>query len=152
MERHWTLIEDSLIGSVEDLYSWISEWINELDLRSMILLEGQMGAGKTQFAKCLAELRGSPEANSPSYAVIQSYPSPSGTITHLDLYRLKDNEDLDSTGFWDLMSEEKGLILIEWGDLFDENQIPPNWSVWRIEIAKFKGEVRQFKRFKFTIK
>ena len=58
---------------------------------------------------------------------------------HLDLYRLESEDDLESTGFWDLFSEEKGLILIEWAERLNPAYLPTNWFRLRIKYDRGPG-------------
>ena len=77
-------------------------------------LTGQLGAGKTAFARGVADGAGVPldDVSSPTYSIIQSYKGRL-TLHHVDLYRLTGEADLASTGFHDLL-EEEGALLVEW--------------------------------------
>lgn len=79
-------------------------------------LTGQLGAGKTQFSRGVAEGAGVPldDVSSPTYSIVQSY---SGRLRlhHSDLYRLTGEADLYATGFFDLL-ESPGAMLVEWID------------------------------------
>ncbi len=79
-------------------------------------LTGQLGAGKTLFSRGVAEGAGVAldDVSSPTYSIIQSYRGRL-TLHHADLYRLKSEEDLFSTGFHDLL-EGEGAFLVEWID------------------------------------
>ena len=89
---------------------------------AVIALIGALGAGKTLFVKGLAEGLGiDPErVTSPTYVIASEYPLRGARkLAHVDLYRLKDADELEATGFVDLL--EPGVILaIEWGDRFPE--------------------------------
>ena len=140
------LVESHLITSVQDLQSWVDELKHEIQHQTVILLEGPMGVGKTQFTRCLVESLGSNEVASPSYAILNHYDTDWGDVEHLDLYRLQDEEDLESTGFWDLFANPLSLIIIEWADRLDQSMLPNNWQQWRIKL-EFKGETRLVERF-----
>lgn len=79
-------------------------------------LSGQLGAGKTQLSRGIAQGAGVPveDVSSPTYAIIQSY---AGRLTlhHLDLYRLQTQDDLYSVGYFDLL-EQSAAMLVEWVD------------------------------------
>jgi tRNA threonylcarbamoyladenosine biosynthesis protein TsaE len=82
----------------------------------VVALVGDLGAGKTQFARGVCRGAGVPDAEvaSPTFAVVATY---RGRIPvhHADLYRLADEEELFATGFHDLVGGE-GAVLVEWAD------------------------------------
>ena len=102
--------------------------------KSVIALSGPMGAGKTEFVKSLAESKGVSGVSSPTFAIHHRYQSENQTLEHLDLYRLKSEDDLESTGFWDLFLEPESLILIEWPERMNLANIPADWKLWKLEI------------------
>jgi tRNA threonylcarbamoyladenosine biosynthesis protein TsaE len=57
-------------------------------------------------------------------------------MDHVDLYRLESEEDLESTGFWDLFGQKKGLVVIEWSDRLNQDLLPLNWYKVKVDIAK----------------
>lgn len=83
----------------------------------LILLEGDLGTGKTTFARALiAALAQEPalEVPSPTFSLVQSYESPRGAVHHFDLYRLGGAADVREIGFED--AQANGLALVEWPD------------------------------------
>lgn len=81
-----------------------------------VLLEGPLGAGKSEFARAvLRAAAGDPalEVPSPTFTLVQSYDLPAGTAHHFDLYRLDGPAGLDELG-WDEALE--GIVLVEWPD------------------------------------
>ncbi len=122
---------------LQGLKQWIPELITELEERQILLLSGGLGAGKTAFTRKLLQALGCEEANSPTYGLIHEYNVASlPACFHVDLYRLEDDEDLESSGFWELFANPKGLIIIEWADRLDESLYPLQWTKWAIEINK----------------
>ncbi len=81
----------------------------------VILLYGELGAGKTAFVRGLARGLGAPEADvsSPTFTIIQEY---AGRVTlyHVDLYRLEPKE-VDDLGLDELVSAD-GVVAIEWAE------------------------------------
>jgi tRNA threonylcarbamoyladenosine biosynthesis protein TsaE len=77
-------------------------------------LDGQLGAGKTQFSRGVAFGLGVPleDVSSPTYSIVQSYHG-RVTLHHLDLYRLASEADLVSVGYFELL-DEPAAMLVEW--------------------------------------
>jgi tRNA threonylcarbamoyladenosine biosynthesis protein TsaE len=140
-----TLIDSNLFQSVAELQEWTDELKSEMNDQQIILLEGPMGVGKTQFTRCYLRSLNSDEVTSPSYAIHNHYETEWGDVEHLDLYRLEDEEDLESTGFWDLFSRDKSLIIIEWADRLDFTALPKTWSLWLVQM-RFRNEYREINR------
>jgi len=88
----------------------------ELGAGSVLLLTGDLGAGKTAFVRGLAEGLGIPpaEVSSPTFTLIQEYRGGRLTLHHIDLYRLKPIE-VDDLGLDDLAASG-GVLAIEWPD------------------------------------
>ena len=84
----------------------------------MVALEGDLGAGKTTFARALiaafaAEARQMPpEVPSPTFTLMQTYDFPRATIWHFDLYRIERPEDAYELGIEEALAD--GIALIEW--------------------------------------
>ena len=80
----------------------------------IIFLQGQLGAGKTTFARAMLGALGVGERiKSPTYSLIESYRVVELGIHHLDLYRIADVEELEWLGLPDLL-EGRSLLLVEW--------------------------------------
>lgn len=79
-----------------------------------ILLKGELGAGKSTFARAFIHALGHAGAvPSPTYTLIEPYALPRGQVYHIDLYRIAAEEELHYLGWSDL---EDGCRLIEWPD------------------------------------
>lgn len=83
----------------------------------LLLLEGDLGLGKTVFARGVAVGLGIPaaEVSSPSFTLIQEYRGGRLTMFHVDLYRLSGAADVETLGIEELMTAG-AVVLIEWGD------------------------------------
>ncbi len=82
----------------------------------VLLLTGDIGVGKTHFARCLIQsLLESPEdVPSPTYTLVQTYPGRDAEIWHADLYRLSDRNEVFELGLIDAF--DNAICLIEWPD------------------------------------
>jgi tRNA threonylcarbamoyladenosine biosynthesis protein TsaE len=84
----------------------------------IIVLAGDMGAGKTAFAQGFGRALGVTEPiTSPTFTLVHSYPCPGKiTLHHADLYRLDSTGDVDDLALPEL-AEFDGIVLVEWGDV-----------------------------------
>ena len=82
----------------------------------VVLLSGDLGAGKTAFVRGLARGVGAnpDEVSSPTFTIVQEYAGASTTLYHVDLYRLEPPE-IDDLGLEDLVSAD-GIVAIEWAE------------------------------------
>ena len=90
--------------------------------RRYVCLKGDLGAGKTVFTLGLVRAL-CPECedlvHSPTFAIVNEYIGEKHSVFHFDLYRIKGEDDLYSTGFYDYETRP-GVIAAEWSDLFPE--------------------------------
>ena len=83
----------------------------------LIVLAGEMGAGKTAFAKGFGRAIGVMEPiTSPTYTLVHSYPAGRVTLHHADIYRLTTHHEVADLAFAELL-ESDGIVLVEWGDV-----------------------------------
>ena len=107
---------------------------------AVVLLIGELGAGKTTLTKGIVEGRKAASADdvsSPTFTLIHEYGNPA-SVYHADLYRLDTAEEARRLGLEELF-ERQGLTLVEWGERF-----PELFPADRIEIhVRHKGEDRR---------
>ncbi|HET6603206.1 MAG TPA: tRNA (adenosine(37)-N6)-threonylcarbamoyltransferase complex ATPase subunit type 1 TsaE [Xanthomonadaceae bacterium] len=85
-----------------------------LPARAVVHLRGDLGAGKTTLARgLLRELGVQGAVRSPTYTLVECYPTAAGEVLHLDLYRIADAAELAFLGV-DEAAERARLILVEW--------------------------------------
>jgi tRNA threonylcarbamoyladenosine biosynthesis protein TsaE len=90
----------------------------------IVLLRGDLGAGKTTLVKGIAagfEAAEEEDVTSPTFTLIHEYRGPRVNIYHIDLYRIDTQRELEMLGLDDLHSD-KSLLLIEWGEKFQHLQ------------------------------
>lgn len=82
----------------------------------VLVLTGELGAGKTEFVRGLAGALGHDrnKVNSPSFTIVNEYPG-ERPLYHFDLYRIEDIDELHETG-WDDYLARDGLVVVEWGE------------------------------------
>jgi len=90
----------------------------------VIYLRGELGAGKTAFARALIQSLGyTGRVKSPTYGILENYSAGGMNILHLDLYRINHPSELEQLAIRDLF-DEKGLLLVEWPEK-GGNCLPP---------------------------
>lgn len=101
-----------------DIRDAARRFLQEIGDHRVIALHGPMGAGKTTFVHaCCDELGVKDAVGSPTYSIVNEYESPvMGTIYHIDLYRLKDDEEAREAGIEDILFSGQ-LCFVEWPDL-----------------------------------
>ena len=84
-----------------------------LHARDLILLQGELGAGKTTFARALLQDLGIQEdVPSPTFTLLQIYETPHFPIYHFDFYRIKNETELEELGWEEALAN--GLVIAEW--------------------------------------
>ncbi len=87
----------------------------------LVVLRGDLGAGKTTLVKGIAEgfhAAKSEDVTSPTFTLIHEYRGPKVHLYHVDLYRIDTQKELDTLALDDLM-DAKNILLIEWGEKFE---------------------------------
>jgi tRNA threonylcarbamoyladenosine biosynthesis protein TsaE len=106
----------------------------------VIALKGELGAGKTSFARAfIRALGGTGEVPSPTFTLVQLYELASATVWHFDGYRLRDPEEAWELGIDDAFAE--GISLIEWPERFGA-LLPAR----RLEVALSPGATPSSRR------
>ena len=102
--------------TLDDIDRVAKQLINSFT-HSIVAMSGQMGSGKTTLVQAIVSKLGSNETvSSPTFGLVHEYNIPNGKLIHMDLYRLKQESELEQIGFEDYLSTGN-LCLIEWPEL-----------------------------------
>ena len=100
------------LSEIEKASSFVLKNVN----RDIILIRGEVGTGKTTLIKEYCKLIGVEEiVNSPTYTLINEYQNKSGKIVHMDLYRVKDINEINELGLFEYL--ENNIVIIEWPEI-----------------------------------
>ena len=101
---------------LEEIKTAASQFWRQFPTERVFAFHGEMGAGKTTFIHALCALKGVKDTvGSPTFSIINAYRYAGGTIYHIDLYRLKDEEEALRAGVEDVLYSGE-LCLVEWPD------------------------------------
>lgn len=152
--------QNTPLKDLKALEEFAAQFVLKVQPNDILMLKGPMGAGKTTFVRALAQqisarAGGAPSHSSvasPTYALHHRYPGPTAHaehahpideveyrieyIDHWDLFRIKDLSELDVAGFWELMEEPGGLVVIEWPELIPETYWPQGRRRWALEFSQ----------------
>lgn len=129
-----------LVRSVEETWKVAAEFAKTLKLGDVVCLEGDLGAGKTTFTQGLvAALGGEGRVTSPTFCLVQEHrmgAGKSGLVVHMDLYRLKSEEDVLAIGWEDYLAEG-AILIVEWPERAG-SLIPP--AAKQVKISQLPEE------------
>lgn len=107
------------IHQLEEWKDIVNQIIPNLQ-HNILLLKGNLGAGKTTFSQfLLKELGSSDEISSPTYSIVNEYDTPKGKVFHFDLYRLKSVEEAYDFGIEEYL-DNGYLSIIEWPEIYTD--------------------------------
>lgn len=106
--------------SAEETIAFGRTLVELLTPPKLVLLRGDLGAGKTTLVKGIAaafEAAAEDDVTSPTFTLVHEYRGPRANLFHIDLYRIDTRRELETLGLDDLRSEDS-ILLIEWGEKF----------------------------------
>jgi tRNA threonylcarbamoyladenosine biosynthesis protein TsaE len=106
-----------------------SDFISSCNKGDRVVLNGDLGAGKTFFIKAALLSIGIKNVNSPSFAIVNEYRN-KYHIFHFDFYRLRNSAELFDIGWHDYVNDDESIMFIEWGQ-----RLPSVLPAERIEIS-----------------
>lgn len=119
---------------------------DRLNPPKVVLLRGDLGAGKTTLVKGIAEAFEAAEeedVTSPTFTLVHEYRGPKATLYHIDLYRIDTERELDTLGLEDMM-DDNNVLLIEWGEKFPRFE---NGRDVEIAIERISEDERKIRIF-----
>lgn len=133
------------VCDIEKDFSLVGEYLNEKieEGKNIILLRGDLGAGKTTFVKHFMSYLGGEiaDVDSPTFSIVNTYDSTNKPIHHFDLYRLSSAEEIEEIGFMEYI-DSGNLCFIEWPQKIAEF-LPPN-QVVNLDITVSLEQCRDF--------
>lgn len=115
-----------------DTISFAKKMASKIEKGDIIVLSGELGAGKTKFMQgVLTFFSLENEISSPTFTIVNEYQTQKLNLYHFDVYRLEDIDEFYGIGGDEYF--EKGACIIEWGELITE-VLPPKYII--IEIKK----------------
>ena len=112
---------ETITHSAEETIAYGRNLAAELSPPLIVLLRGDLGAGKTTLIKGIAEglqAASQDDVTSPTFTLIHEYRGPDINLYHVDLYRIDTPRELDTLGLDELFSGNGNLVLLEWGEKF----------------------------------
>ena len=129
-----TLLQEFDIQNEDELPKVASFLLDKAKESGVLLLVGDLGAGKTTLTKYIVQNQMPGEqVTSPTFTLVNKYQKGSFVIHHFDLYRLKDEEEIFEIGLEDALAQ--GLVIIEWPEIAF-NYLPSEFIITKITTAE----------------
>lgn len=138
------LMKSEIISNSEEETAAVAKKVATLLPRpAVVLLEGDLGAGKTVFSRNLAQSLGvEGTVSSPTFNIVQEYDIEEGSLYHMDLYRLSGDDEAVAFGIDDYLSQKTAICLIEW----------PSRLEWLLDgIETYRVEMQHMSEFQRKI-
>jgi tRNA threonylcarbamoyladenosine biosynthesis protein TsaE len=115
--------------SREETIKFAADMAAKAEPGEVFTLTGDLGVGKTVFAKGFAKGLGVTEpVTSPTFTIVQEYLSGCLPFYHFDVYRIGDPDEMEETGFYDYL-DRGGVVLIEWAELIEDILPSPRTAI-----------------------
>jgi tRNA threonylcarbamoyladenosine biosynthesis protein TsaE len=114
------VLKEIVTHSADETIAFGRTLIDLLSPPKLVLLRGDLGAGKTTLVKGIAaafDAAAEEDVTSPTFTLIHEYRGPRANLYHIDLYRVDTQRELETLGLDDLRADNS-ILLIEWGEKF----------------------------------
>lgn len=132
-----------ITGSPEETMEYGRKLASFLRVPSLVLLRGDLGAGKTTLVKGIAEGFQSAQredVTSPTFTLIHEYRGPGADLFHIDLYRIDTLKELDTLALDDLR-DERSVVLVEWGEKFERIRSDCDYQIAIRSLGEAQREI-----------
>jgi len=144
MKNSQSLNAEYICRSPEETFDLGEKLGESLNGGEVVLLSGELGAGKTLFTKgVLYALRyDAREVTSPSFTLVNLYKTEKFDVFHIDFWRLDENSDVASAvGLDEILEDETAVVIIEWSERLKEIKFPN--KIIRVSIAGDGDEAKK---------
>lgn len=129
------------VSTLDELERLAEKVMESLQGGEVLALTGELGAGKTAFAKKLLKAAGvKKNVASPTFVLMIPYKSRGRTFYHMDLYRLNGFKDLETLGVPELWTQKENIFLIEWAEKIKKD-LPKSAIYFTFEIQDNKRKI-----------
>lgn len=105
------------INSEDEMILFAEEMCNTINAGVVLVLNGNLGAGKTFFVKAFCSFLGINNVTSPTFSLVNEFLGDK-RVVHFDFYRINAVNELYDIGFDEYLSDSEAVVFIEWGELF----------------------------------
>lgn len=132
-----------IINNIEEMQSFAKEFGKSLKGGEVILLNGDLGAGKTTFVRFVLESLGVDEpVSSPSFTIMKNYANKDFKFYHFDMYRIENIDETYEFGFEEyIQNSADSVVFIEWAERVEE--LLTNTKVININFKRLGEEKRE---------
>ena len=129
--------------SADETMNFAQNLASKLGIGDVIVLNGDLGSGKTKFTEGILKYFGlDNEISSPTFTIVNEYNSKNFNIYHFDVYRFADSSEFYAIGGEDYFSQ--GLCIIEWGTIISD-ALPDNYIEINFEKSDENDDYRLLK-------
>jgi tRNA threonylcarbamoyladenosine biosynthesis protein TsaE len=142
------LILQAEILKDHDYASFSELFLEKISRGAVILMKGSVGAGKTTFVSTVCKVFGLEFTQSPTYAIHNHYENFNVSIDHFDLYRLDSEDEIQASGFYDLLAAHADYKFIEWSEKINAADLDYSRPVYELVITVNEDQSRTCKLFR----